>query len=68
MDGLSMFVMLIAGAVGAGMVIYGIRQKEPLSLAFGVVISVVPWFLPGVSAAVASVALIGLFMAVRKRF
>ena len=67
MDGLSMFVMLIAGAVGTGLVIYGIRQKEPVPLAFGVAVSVVPWMLPGWLAAIASVALIGVFMAVRKR-
>ncbi len=65
-DGLSMFVMLIAGAVGSGLVIYGIRQKEPVSLGFGVAISVVPWMLPGGLAAIASVALIGMFMAMRK--
>jgi hypothetical protein len=67
-DGLSMFVMLVAGAVGTGLGIYGVRQKEPVSLAFGVAISVVPWFLPGVSAMIASAALIGMFMVMRKRF
>ncbi len=67
MDGLSMFVMLIAGAVGTGLLIYGIRQKEPAPLAFGVAISIVPFMMPGWLAAVVSVGLIVLFMAIRKR-
>ena len=66
-DGLSMFVMLIAGAVGSGMVIYGIRQQAPGPLAFGVAISIVPWMMPGWLASIVSVGLIALFMAVRKR-
>jgi len=66
-DGFSMLVMLIAGAVGTGLLIYGVRQKEPASLAFGVAISVVPWMMPGWLAALVSVGLIVLFVAIRKR-
>jgi hypothetical protein len=67
MSGLSMMTILVTGAVGTGMAIYGIRQKEPAPLVFGVLISIVPWMLPDWVAAIASVALIGVFMAVRKR-
>ena len=67
MDFLPMLVMLVSGAVGTGLAIYGIRQKEPGPLAFGVAICVVPWVLPGGLALVVSVVLIGVFMAVRKR-
>ena len=67
MDSLSIFVMLIAGAIGTGLLIYGIRQKEPAPLAFGVALSIVPFMMPGWLAAIASVGLIALFMAIRKR-
>jgi hypothetical protein len=62
-----MLIILVTGAVGTGMAIYGLRQKEPAPLVFGVVISIVPWMVPDWVAAIVSVGLIALFMAVRKR-
>ena len=67
MSGLTMLIILVTGAVGTGMAIYGVRQKEPAPLVFGVVISIVPWMVPDWVAAIVSVGLIALFMAVRKR-
>jgi hypothetical protein len=67
MSGLTMLIILVTGAVGTGMAIYGLRQKEPAPLVFGVVISIVPWMVPDWVAAIVSVGLIALFMAVRKR-
>ncbi len=66
MSGLSMFVILVTGAVGSGMGIYGVRQKEPWPLVFGVAISIVPWMVPDWLAAVLTVGLIAVYIAVRK--
>jgi len=67
MGGFSMLIMLVTGAVGTGMVIYGVRQQAPAPLAFGVVISIIPWMVPDWLAALLSIGLIALFVAVRKK-
>ena len=36
------FVTLVSGAVGAGILVYGIRQKDVRSIVFGAALSVVP--------------------------
>lgn len=33
---------LVAGSVGAGMLLYGVRQKAPLPLVFGLLLSALP--------------------------
>lgn len=66
-SGLWFLVAVITGAVGAGVFIYGVRQKEPVSLAFGVIISIIPMFVSSAGlAAILSVAAIALFIVVRK--
>ncbi len=67
--GLWWIVTFLAGVVGTGMVIYGIRQKEPAPLAFGVAISLVPLVLgAGIFSAALSIGLVVVFMAGRKYF
>lgn len=41
-DGLWWTIVLLDSAIGAGFFIYGIRQKEPLSLVLGIALNVVP--------------------------
>jgi len=61
-----MLVAVVTGAVGTAMVIYGIRQKEPVPLVFGIVIGVIPIVLTSpLTATAASLAAGGLFLFVR---
>ena len=62
-----LIVVVVTGAVGTAMAIYGIRQKEPLPLVFGIAIGVVPMVVrSGWAAAVLSLAVGTLFVVVRK--
>ena len=67
MSGLWWLVAIVTGAVGAAMAVYGIRQKAPLPLVFGVAISVVPMMVSsGWAAAVLFLAIGALFLVLRK--
>ncbi len=67
-SGLWYMAALLSGSVGAGMLIYGIRQKAPLPLAFGVAVSIVPTLVgDGISAMALFAALVVAFLALRKR-
>jgi hypothetical protein len=66
-SGLWLIVAVVTGAVGTGMAVYGIRQKEPLPLVFGIAIGVVPMLVSsGWVAAIASFAIVALFVVIRK--
>ena len=66
-SGLWWIVAVVTGAVGAAMAIYGIRQKEPLPLIFGIAISLVPMVASsGWAAALLSIAVGALFVLARK--
>ena len=47
MGTLYLLVALVTSAVSMGMLVYGVRQKEPLVLAFGVAFGVLPLVLTG---------------------
>jgi len=65
-DGLWWTVAIIAPAVGAGMFIYGVRQKAALPLATGIALNVLPMLAPTGLTALAICLLIGVvFQAVR---
>lgn len=67
MDSLWLMVAVIVGAVGSGMLIYGIRQRDALALVFGVALNVVPVFVSsGALAALLTLALGVLFVVLRK--
>jgi hypothetical protein len=67
MSGLWLMVTVVTGAVGTAMLVYGIRQREPLSLCFGIGISIIPMIISsGWGVAAASAATFGLFLFVRK--
>ena len=60
-------VALITGAVGMGMIVYGRKQKEPLSLIFGVAIAGYPYLVRTTwIAALVGVGLVVCFAAARK--
>lgn len=60
---------LIASAVGTAMLVYAIRQKEPYSLIFGMVISALPMLVSsGLLMVVALTATTGLFVTIKKYF
>lgn len=62
-----LIVVIVTGAVGTAMAVYGIRQKEPLPLVFGIAIGVVPMVVrSGWAAAVLSLAAVALFVVARK--
>ena len=62
-----LLVAVVTGAFATAMVVYGIRQKEPLPLVFGIAIGGVPMVVStGWAAAVLSVAIGALFMVVRR--
>ena len=66
-SGLWLIIAVVTGAVGTAMAVYGIRQKEPLPLVFGIVIGIVPMLVSsGWVAALLSVAVGVLFVAARK--
>ncbi len=68
-DSLWLIVVVVTGAAGAAMAIYGFRQKAPLPLAFGVAISAVPLLTNiGWIAALISLALVALFIVIRKAY
>jgi hypothetical protein len=69
MTGASIFVMLIESCVGSAMVIYGWRQKEPVALAFGVGLTLLPYFVHNAwVSGLLGVILVALFFTVRKSF
>ena len=41
-DGLWFAVTVVDGAVGSGMLVYGIRQKKGLPLAMGLALNIIP--------------------------
>lgn len=57
-SGVWWLVVIVTGAVGTAMALYGMRQKEPMPLVFGVIIGVIPmviksgWAAAGVSVGV----------------
>lgn len=60
-------VAVVTGAVGTAMLVYGIRQKEPLPLGFGIALGLVPMLVSsGWAAALLSVAVVALFIVIRK--
>jgi len=66
-SGLWWLVAVLTSAVGAAMVVYGIRQKDPLPLVIGVALSAVPMCVSsGGLAALLSVLVLALFVAIRK--
>lgn len=66
-SGLWWTVAIITGAIGTAMVLYAIRQKDPIPLVFGIVIGTVPMLISsGWIAAVLSIAIGVLFIAVQK--
>lgn len=67
-SGLWFLAALLSGSVGTGMLIYGIRQKAPLPLAFGVAVSIVPTLIgDGISALTLFAVLVTAFMVLRNR-
>jgi hypothetical protein len=59
---------IVTGAVGTAMLVYGIRQKEPLPLVFGIVIGLIPMFTgSGALATALFLALGAAFLVLRKR-
>jgi len=66
-DGLWLMMAVVSGAIGSGMLLYGIRQKEPVSLLFGIALGVVPMLAStGVTALILTVALTALFILAKK--
>jgi hypothetical protein len=59
-DGLWWTVAIIAPAVGAGMFIYGVRQKAALPLATGIALNVLPMLAPTGLGALAITVLIAV--------
>lgn len=47
-DGTWLMTAMAVGALGAGFFIFGIRQKEPWTLAIGVLLNVLPFVLSSV--------------------
>jgi len=69
MDSTYLIVTIVTGAVASGMVVYGIRQKEPLPLVFGVVLGVIPMVVTsGWGVLVLSIITGGVFYGVRKYY
>lgn len=69
MSGLWWLVALVSGAVGGGVFIYGVRQKDGLSLVFGVALSVLPMLVGAawLSALIATGLVLG-FIGARRLF
>ncbi|HOZ49917.1 MAG TPA: hypothetical protein PLO37_17775 [Candidatus Hydrogenedentes bacterium] len=66
-SGLWLLVSVVSGAVGAGMLIYGIRQKAGLPLVFGVALSATPMITrSGGVAAILCILVGALFLTIRK--
>ena len=66
-SGLWWIVAILTSAIGTGMLVYAIRQKDPNTLLFGIGISVIPMLVSsGWAAALLSIIIMGLFFAVRK--
>ncbi|NLV42267.1 MAG: hypothetical protein GXY15_13730 [Candidatus Hydrogenedentes bacterium] len=69
MGTLYLLVALVTSAVSMGMLVYGVRQKEPLVLAFGVAFGVLPLVLTGNwESLLGAVALGAAFYGARKWF
>ena len=65
--GLWLMVAVVTGAIGTAMAVYGIRQREPLPLVFGIVLGVLPMVVSsGWAAAILSLVVVGLFVAARR--
>lgn len=66
-SGLWWLVAIVTGAIGTGMLVYAIRQKDPVPLVFGIGISIIPMLASsGWASALLALAAGGLFIAVRK--
>lgn len=66
-DGLWLTMAVVTGAVGGAMFVYGVKQKDPLPLAFGVVISAIPMVVSsGWAAAGLTVGAVILFFMLRR--
>jgi hypothetical protein len=66
-SGLWWVVAIVTGAVGTAMTVYGIRQREPFSLVFGISIGAVPMFVSsGWAALLMSAGITAIFIIVRK--
>lgn len=68
MNGFMWTMVIVDSAVGMGMLIYGWRQKEPMELVMGIVLSVLP-MVPGPDLAMfAYNILVGMLYFAAKRF
>jgi hypothetical protein len=66
-SGLWWLVAVLTGAIGTAMAVYGIRQKDPLPLVFGIALGAVPMCTSSsILAAVLSVAVVALFIIIKK--
>ena len=66
-SGLWWLMAVVTGAVGMGMIVFGAKQKNALSLVFGLGISVIPMVVSsGWASLVLFVAAIALFIGLRK--
>lgn len=65
--GLWLTVAVLTGAVGTGMTVYGIKQREPIPLVFGLAIGAAPMITgSGWGSALLAVVVTTLFFVVRK--
>ncbi|MCK5861972.1 MAG: hypothetical protein KAH38_05775 [Candidatus Hydrogenedentes bacterium] len=59
--------VLFSSAVGTAMLVYAVRQKDPMTLFFGLALSSVPMLVSsGVLSVLLAVLILGLFWGVRK--
>jgi hypothetical protein len=67
MTGSWMFVALIETCIGSAMALYGWKQKEPISLAFGIVLTLFPCLVHNAwLSALTGVGVVVLFLVVKK--
>ncbi len=60
-------VTLLASAVGMGMIVYGRKQREPLTFVFGVALSAYPYVIHGAwLAAAVGAGLVAAFVFLRR--
>lgn len=65
--GLWLTIAVLTGAVGTGMTVYGIKQREPIPLVFGLAIGAVPMITnSGWLSALLAVLVTALYFVVRK--
>ncbi len=67
MDGLWWTVAILTGAFGSGMLLYGMRQKDVITLVFGLLLNAVPMFVDTGGLAILLTIVVGvLFVLVKK--